>query len=592
MEQATGAGPGTSAVAETAGATVKKVVVAVHGIGDQYSYATIQSVLNQFCGYYHHPATVPLGSFHTGKAAFTVQTPHSREPFGHFAFAEAYWAPIPRRLVDQKYTVEEAKQWARTIVERLRLRRLEESSKAEREEVDFDLINQVLVEMIETIAVLDRLCYLAEKAGVFTFDLRKLLDDYLGDVQIVTEFRTEREEILRTFGEVMDKVHTELPGAEIYVVAHSEGTVVSFLALLEAFRQPRLPEWAGWVRGFMTLGSPIDKHLVLWPELFAEGPPASVPAEPIRWRNYYDYGDPVGFALDEARAWLRSNHWTGVFDFTDAPGHDNGFTRYPFPGKAHVDYWTDDAVFGHFIKNVVREPDPDPPGKDYSEPPPSIWWKQAVSYVVPYLGVAALLLVASYVLFKSVTGAIDPKEAAKLGLGTIAKSVLGLTTLLLGITVVARIPRLTRSFSWRAGALLVGLLGAGVYLWSVRGAPVMGDSAAAGSATVVVAVALVVVVHALSIWKPSWGLKPMILLGAVAVAGIVLYHLRDAKGPLWPVFLATLAFLYLWWLAALLLDLIFVWHVYIRHSRVLQRMNEIIGRPDAAAREAALRLAR
>ena len=56
-----------------------------------------------------------------------------------------------------------------------------------------------------------------------------------------------------------------------------------------------------------------------------------------------------------------------VFDFPVK--NDYGFTRYPFPGKAHVDYWTDEAVFGHFISNVVKEPrgpanalaDPAPP---------------------------------------------------------------------------------------------------------------------------------------------------------------------------------------------------------------------------------------
>jgi hypothetical protein len=35
---------------------------------------------------------------------------------------------------------------------------------------------------------------------------------------------------------------------------------------------------------------------------------------------------------------------------------------------------------------------------------------------------------------------------------------------------------------------------------------------------------------------------------------------------LWPVFLATAFFLYIWWLVALLFDLTFVWHRYIRFS--------------------------
>jgi hypothetical protein len=80
---------------------VRRVIVAVHGVGDQYSFATIQAVVNQFCRHYNHPAGVPLGSFHaeTKKAAkrpFSLPLPWPREPFGRLAFAEVYWAKVPR----------------------------------------------------------------------------------------------------------------------------------------------------------------------------------------------------------------------------------------------------------------------------------------------------------------------------------------------------------------------------------------------------------------------------------------------------------------------------------------------------------------
>lgn len=585
MDVATEAGPAAKVMVQPPPNTpVTKVIVAVHGIGDQQSYATIQSVVNQFCGYYQHPAAVPLGSFHTGEPTFSAHPPYPADPFDRFAFAEVYWAGIPRELVESRYTLEEAKQWAHTIVERLQLRRHMKGSRGDGGGADFGLINQVLVEMIETIAVLDRLCYLADKAGVFTFDLKKLLEDYLGDVQIVTEFRDRRNQILETFEKVMVSVHDKFPGAEIYVVAHSEGTVVSFLGLIRAFRESTPPAWAERVRGYMTLGSPIDKHLILWPELFGSGPPASRPPQPIDWRNYYDYGDPVGFALDEARAWLDGNRWAGVFDFTGAPGHDNGFARYPFPGKAHVDYWTDPVVFGHFIENVVRESPPGGPGAppaDFKAPPGNVWWKQWVSYVVPYVAVVALLFLASYVLFKAVTAAIDPAHATHWSVGEIARGVTGIAALLFGTTIVARVPRLTVSTFWRATAIGVGLASVAVYLVIVSGwlPPLEWGH---GQITAVAAVVLGIGVSALGTLKPSWGLRPMILLGGLTVAGIVGYHVHAAKqagdvGPLWPVLLATAAFLYLWWLAALLFDLVFVWHVYIRHARVVQRMNEIIG---------------
>lgn len=41
-----------------------------------------------------------------------------------------------------------------------------------------------------------------------------------------------------------------------------------------------------------------------------------------------------------------------------------------------------------------------------------------------------------------------------------------------------------------------------------------------------------------------------------------------AHPPLWTVWAATLAALYLWWLSALLFDLSFVWHRYVRRAGV------------------------
>ena len=42
----------------------KKIIVAVHGIGGQFTYATIQTVAYQFCGFHRAPAGIPLGGFH------------------------------------------------------------------------------------------------------------------------------------------------------------------------------------------------------------------------------------------------------------------------------------------------------------------------------------------------------------------------------------------------------------------------------------------------------------------------------------------------------------------------------------------------
>src|SRR6266542_2547843 len=98
----------------------------------------------------------------------------------------------------------------------------------------YELARTVIGEMAEGIQVLQWLFFLADRAGLFRFDLGKILVDYLGDVQVVTEFSNYRRQILDSFHGVMEQIHEEHPEAEIYIVAHSEGSVIAFLALLEA----------------------------------------------------------------------------------------------------------------------------------------------------------------------------------------------------------------------------------------------------------------------------------------------------------------------------------------------------------------------
>lgn len=569
---------------------VKKVIVAVHGIGDQFNFATIQSVVSRFCVYYKQPAAVPLGNFHGGRPGYSLALPYPPDPFEQLAFAEVYWAPIAREAAQEKHTLEEAKAWAHTIVERLRLRWYEEKKARERQgkavapcrDEDFQLAQQVLSEMIQTIAVVDRLCFLADKAGLFTFDLKKLLDDYLGDVQIVAEFADFRERILNKFSELLENVQKAFPEADIYLVAHSEGTVVALLGLLQAFRKADPPLWTRKLRGVMTMGSPIDKHLALWPELFGEGAPSAAAVkglgnEKIEWRNYYDFGDPVGFDLGGIREWIAVQGWQDVFSFEDGK-HDYGFTRYPLPGKAHVDYWKDGAVFDHFISTVVEK---DRPDKKKEEPPGSLSGNRLISYVVPYVGIFALLFISAYVLYKTVSEAITaPAILQAQDPNVVFLRSAGLAALLFGITVVARIPRLTYQPLWRAISLAVAGLGASFYLWSVHdavGTKIGGQPIPPGGITLGLGILVALLAFVVSVKRPSWGLTPLMVTGAIAVTVMVAHYVQKTTGPVWPVVLATAGSLYLWWLSALLFDLIFAWHLYIRNARVLDRINRILG---------------
>ena len=77
--------------------------------------------------------------------------------------------------------------------------------------------------------------------------------------------------------------------------------------------------------------------------------------------------------------------------------------------------------------------------------------------------------------------------------------------------------------------------------------------------------------------KPHWGMKPMVVAGTLTAVALVFSLGPAAPAPgvdevsagassYWPLLVGGAAFLYLWWFAALVFDLVFVWHRYIRHN--------------------------
>src|SRR5262245_1148944 len=321
---------------------IEKVVIAIHGIGSQRRSDTIRSVARRFGDREQPPLPVmPLGFFSIGKAGEVHVSRLDVDPHNELAkvgFAEVFWADIPRQVVKTEDTLEETKAWGKTVVSRAQATynaRVPEPTRRLTAD-DFKLCSGVVEEIVETVSVLEDLLYVFNKMGVFKFDLAPLLRDYIGDVQVVTEFKYYRDRIVARFHGAMAQIlatyRANHPGKspEIYIVAHSEGTVVSFLGLLQALAgisvtDPEAPagtapynaDWIQCRRGCMAIGSPIDKHIVLWRplwsglELASEVAPSGAVTfhdphgharlqlpQLIRWRNYYDFGDPIGFELD------------------------------------------------------------------------------------------------------------------------------------------------------------------------------------------------------------------------------------------------------------------------------------------------------
>jgi hypothetical protein len=516
---------------------IRRLVVAVHGIGNQFRYSTVQSVASRFMAFCGRRITLPLGAFHPAKIVTKPDSPElgaylfeppksSKGNFSGFGFAEVFWADIPERAAASNNTTEESKAWARTIVDRVRA--IDETNKLDQANlIDYRKMSAVIEEMIDSIRVMENLLFIAKKAGIFEFKLGQLLTDYLGDVQIVADFKDYGGDVFKRFALTLMRLNRRLKNLEeIYIIAHSEGTVVSLKGLLTALAaaKDKDNEWVEKVKGYMTIGSPLNKHIVLWPDLWKElkPHPSRTCDAPILWRNYYDFGDPVGFDLEITRNWLADNNWTVTGKSPEGSGmisfrreNDCGFTRYPFPGEAHNGYWEDDVVFGHFIKEVVIEK-----GKLMEPKPRTLRWPAFVSNVVPYFLCLALLSAGTYAFYKTFTSVFNIKHQ----LWEMARDVSGITCLLAGITLLGRMPRLVEAPRSLVTGFLAFVIGAVAYsilalphtrmhlgsafLPSKFGLVIAGFVIGAGAA-------------ALSKWRPQWGMIPLIGLGGIAALMIL-----------------------------------------------------------------------
>jgi len=188
-----------------------------------------------------------------------------------------------------------------------------------------------------------------------------------------------------------------------------------------------------------------------------------------------------------------------------------------------------------------------------------------VSWVVPYALMAALLFCAVFVLYKGLHGHLDPDSLEVHSIGKVFDIVGSLTSLLAGLTVMARIPRMTRKLGWHVAGIaffLLCLAGSAAGIQACCGIDLTRETLLG------VAVLLGAVAFLTGKLSPAWGIRVLLAVGTVIAGGFLFLLLKtpSAKhlGDLWPVFVASAVFLYLWWLVILLFDLVFVWHRYIR----------------------------
>lgn len=305
----------------------------------------------------------------------------SSRPGSNLRFVDLHWAPV----MDEQFEAfgEPAKVWTQAVIDRL------ESREAP----------AWILEMMRAL-----------RGGVIplqrVFNRRwpvrtaRIFDRTVGDVQLYGEYLGTRGRAVRRFHERLAGLEKEHREAEVRsglkreprytIIAHSLGSIMSFDALTFAhMRWPtneeqrdwlreHLPEYdragsgddlpdLGWIRNvdaLVTLGSPIDKFLVLWwlnyehladPSWLSREFLGQPRERRIRHYNYCDSNDPVGHEIDVAysEGTVTADLFVkGVVEGAEKP-EDVVFSRYAGPGAAHTAYWTDDDLFRRILDLAI-----------------------------------------------------------------------------------------------------------------------------------------------------------------------------------------------------------------------------------------------
>lgn len=428
---------------------VVRYVVVVHGIGQQRKNESVRPVIQRFAEarsqtgrrlgdpvtlglLASHLRQAPVGAFDAALEQGWIelegipQRPDlGREPPfvgrdaatpGHnLRFVDLHWSTV----MDDQFGAfgEDTADWTRSLIDRLEIREAPA------------WIRDVLHVMRNGVVPLQQLLRRRDPDAA-----ERIFDRFLGDVQLYGEYRATRGMAVRRFHERLAGLEAAHYAAEartgraprdprFVVIGHSLGSVLSFDALLFAHirrggdreallrllpeygRNPstkdedaRFPalDWIRNVDALVTLGSPIDKFLVMWWLNYAHLVRPGEWADPdvlqaraladgrIAHYNYCDEQDPVGHNLEVA--YTPGTVVAQVFDKRE----DVVYTRYAVPGLAHVGYWSDGDLFRRILDLAVD-------GRSLAEAAPVAWfrpWVCVQSYawsylVVPLVGWAA-----------------------------------------------------------------------------------------------------------------------------------------------------------------------------------------------------------
>ena len=297
----------------------KPLVVLVHGVGRQLRLDTMKSFLHGIAGPSKYNSRAHLAEELIEKKELCLE-------WLPFDLVEFNYSKLI--LDHDEYLERNPKLWIQSFRNRL----LEIDNKRAIDQApseEFHIVENIAKD-IQFSSMLVRQA--AERFKLQPKTLEHAATEFLQQVQLYIDREAYRKQIRDGLSVYLGEVHSRsAEPRDIYLIAHSLGTVVSFQTILRGAEVNS--SWFPFIKRFVTFGSPLDLMLLLFPEIFPK--PQVKSAANIRWTNYFFGNDAIATDLAIARNWV-VEFATGVFA-ADAPDEvDLG------PGSmltAHTDYW-------------------------------------------------------------------------------------------------------------------------------------------------------------------------------------------------------------------------------------------------------------
>jgi hypothetical protein len=311
-----------------AGKCKRQTFVVVHGVGRQAELDTLRTLVE---GYHLVTHTPRAGGVSRSEADLM------REEDGADWFEEVRYSHLIAH--HEEYGERDLRRWLRTF--RGRLEEIH-NERGGGDRLDFSGIESVTDDILLTTKIA-KLITVRLKVGAESFESIELsANDFLRQLQLFADRESYRDAIVDQVRRGLAVVAAADPTRRLVVAAHSLGTVVTLIALLQAEAAGEV--WVGQVDRFVTFGSPLDLVMVLFPEFFPTLSGSS--GRGIRWTNYTLSNDPIATDLRLVRCWFLPVRATGLFS-QGAPREDE-----LGPGSlyaAHTDYWHEERMLGELF---------------------------------------------------------------------------------------------------------------------------------------------------------------------------------------------------------------------------------------------------